>query len=238
MNKIYEVYKTLYKVYGPQGWWPFLKYDGLNDSKKGNVEGYHILDYSFPRNQNEVFEVCLGSILTQNTTFTSVVKSLHNLDDKNALTPKAIKDMDIDELKLAIRPSGYHNQKARYLLEFISFFEKLNTRVPSRDELLEVVGIGEETADSILLYGYNQPEFKVDAYTKRMLLELGLIDEKAKYRDMKILMQSSLEKCVEDKKELIIVYQEYHALIVNHSKEFYSKKPYGVGCILKEKYCE
>ena len=221
------MYKLLYNNYGPQGWWPFI-----------NSGGYHKLDYSFPRTADEVFEVCLGSILTQNTTFTSVVKSLHNLKDKNALTLEAIKKMDIDELKEAIRPSGYFNQKTRYILEFISFYESLNGRVPTRDELLHVVGIGEETADSILLYGYNTAEFKVDAYTKRMLIELGLINEKVKYKDIKKFMQDSLQECIKDEKELVIVYQEYHALIVNHSKEFYSKKPYAQGCFLKEKYYE
>lgn len=223
-NKIYKLYKALYKAYGPQGWWPFI-----------NHEGYHKLDYSYPRDADEIFEVCLGSILTQNTTFTSVVKSIHNLKEKNALTPKAIKNMHIDEFKLAIKPSGYHNQKAKYILEFISFFEELDGRIPTRNELLAVLGIADETADSILLYGYNQAEFKVDAYTKRVLVELGLIDEKAKYKDMKLLMQNALKECIKDEKELLIVYQEYHALIVNHSKKFYSKKPYGVGCFLKEK---
>jgi endonuclease-3 related protein len=220
-DKIYKIYKLLYEAYGPQGWWPFINYD----------KSYHPHDYSYPKNQLEIFEVCLGSILTQNTSFTSVVKSLNNLKEKNALTPKAIKEMNIEELKLAIRPSGYHNQKARYILKFISFFETLDARTPTRDELLSVLGIGQETADSILLYGYNMPEFKVDAYTKRVLLELELIDEKAKYKDMKQLMQNSLK----DEKELTIVFQEYHALIVRHSKEFYSKKPYGIGCFLKEK---
>ena len=234
-NKIYEIYKILYETYGPQGWWPFINYDGVNESKYGNFDGYHILDYSFPRDVNEVFEVCLGSILTQNTSFTSVVKSLHNLKSLDALTPKAIKELDIDELKLAIKPSGYHNQKAKYILEFISFFENLGGKTPTRDEILAVLGVGQETADSILLYGYNMPEFKVDAYTKRVLLELGLIDEKAKYQDMKQLMQTALKVYIKDERELVIVFQEYHALIVNHSKEFYSKKPYGVGCFLKEK---
>ena len=212
-------------LFRSQGWWPFINYE----------ESYHPLDYSFPRDADEVFEVCLGSILTQNTTFTSVVKSLHNLKRLDALTPKAIKELNIDELKLAIKPSGYHNQKAKYILEFISFVEKLDARTPSRDELLAVLGIGQETADSILLYGYNSPEFKVDAYTKRVLLELGLIDEKAKYQDMKQLMQKTLQEYIKDEKERVLVFQEYHALIVNHSKAFYSKKPYGVGCFLKEK---
>lgn len=107
---------------------------------------------------------------------------------------------------------------------------------------MSVKGVGEETADSILLYGYNQAQFKSDAYTKRMLLELGFIDgetpqvrgQKAKYKDMKILMETSLKEITTNKEELRIIYQEYHALIVEHGKHYYSKKPYGVGCFLKD----
>nr|WP_321267527.1 endonuclease III domain-containing protein [uncultured Sulfurimonas sp.] len=224
-NKIYKIYKLLYEYYGAQGWWPFINY----------TNPYHPLNYDFPKSELEVFEVCLGSILTQNTNFTSVVKSLHNLKKLDALSPTAIKNLNVDTLKLAIKPSGYYNQKAKYILAFIDFFQSLDARTPTRDELLSVLGIGEESADSILLYGYNSPEFKVDAYTKRVLLELELIDAKAKYKDMKQLMQEALKESIKDERELVITYQEYHALIVNHSKEFYSKKPYGVGCFLKEK---
>ncbi len=222
MNKIYNIYKTLYENYGPQGWWPITGY------------GYHKLDYTFPRDEREIFEVCLGSILTQNTTFTSVVKSLENLHTKNAINAKAMEYMDIDELKEAIKPSGYFNQKAKYILEFIKFYNSLEGATPSREALLNVVGIGEETADSMLLYGYNQLEFKVDAYTKRLLLELGLIDEKAKYGEIKVLMESSIKEYVKDERDLLMVYQEFHALIVKHGKRFYSKKPYGIGCFLKQ----
>jgi endonuclease-3 related protein len=232
-NPICEIYQILYAYYGPQGWWPLIGYEGKNLSKSGNTSGYHVEEYDFPRNNTELFEVCLGAILTQNTTFTSVVKSLHNLQVLNALTPEAIKKMDIERLKLAIRPSGYYNQKSRYILEFITFFEALNGRIPTRDALLKVLGIGEETADSILLYAYNQEEFVIDAYTKRILLSLGLITGKEKYGEIKAYMQEVLEAYVPQKKERIIVYQEYHALIVNHAKMYYSRKPYGEGCILR-----
>lgn len=222
MNNIYNIYKLLYERYGPQGWWPITGY------------GYHKLDYSFPRDEKEIFEVCLGSILTQNTTFASVVKSLENLHVKNALDVHSIEKIDIDALKKAIKPSGYFNQKARYILEFIKFYNALGGSTPTREALLNVVGIGEETADSILLYGYNQPHFKVDAYTKRLLLELGLINEKTKYAEIKSMMESSIKECVTDEKELRIIYQEFHALIVEHGKNFYSKKPYAKGCFLKD----
>ena len=74
MNKIYKIYQVLFEHYGAQGWWPFLTHDEISKSKTGNIYGYHKGDYSFPKNQEQVFEVALGSILTQNTTFVSVVK--------------------------------------------------------------------------------------------------------------------------------------------------------------------
>lgn len=221
---IYKFYTKLYKAYGPQGWWPFINYKG----------GYHPNDYNFPRNSLEVFEVSLGSILTQNTTFTSVVKSLNNLNNKNALSPEAIKAMPLEEFKECIKPSGYHNQKSKYILEFISFYEGLEGSIPSREALLNVLGIGEETADSILLFAYNRPEFKIDAYTKRILIDLGLVDEKVNYKQMKKLMQDALKGCTFKESETVILYQEYHALLVHHAKEFYSKKPYGEGSFLRE----
>lgn len=220
---ILDIYNALYKVYSPQGWWPFLEDAEIK---------YHPLDYTFPKNEQQVFEVALGSILTQNTTFASVVKSLQNLNKKNCISSTCIKNMPLEELKLAIKPSGYFNQKAEYILNFIEFFESLEASVPSREELLHVKGIGEETADSILLFAYNRPEFKVDAYTKRLLTHLGLIEKEAKYRDIKEFMQTQLKEVIEDERELVKVYQEFHALIVRHAKEFYSKKPYGVGCFL------
>lgn len=233
-NKIYDIYNVLYKIYGQQGWWPLVHFEGENANKLGNTSGYHVGNYNFPRNALEVFEVCLGAFLTQNTTFTSVVKSLHNLNSLNALSPRGIKSLPIDVFKTAIKPSGYYNQKAKYILGFISFFENLEGSTPTREELLKVVGVGEETADSILLYAYNEEEFVIDAYTKRVLISLKIINDKTKYMEVKMMIQSALETRVAQKKERIIMYQEYHALIVNHAKVFYSRKPYGIGCILQK----
>ena len=223
MKKIFILYDILYEMYGPQGWWPLLKHGG-----------YHIKDYTLPKSDDEIFEVCLGAILTQNTTFTSVVKSLKNLEELGALSVDGIKKLPIDVLKNAIRPSGYFNQKSRYILEFVDFFESLKG-VPARESLLRVVGIGEETADSILLYAYKQEQFVVDAYTKRIFFYLGIIDEKASYKDVKSLVEETFTKYVESKSELYVVYQEFHALLVAHAKKYYSKKPHGVGCPLVEK---
>ena len=232
MHKVMQIYKTLYKTYGPQGWWPIINYKTEDHTKENNTVGYHILDYTFPRDKSEIFEVCLGSILTQNTTFTSVIKSLHNLNNIGHLDYKKIKTMPIDELKLLIKPSGYYNQKANYILEFINFFQSLKDKIPTRDELLKIKGIGPETADSILLFGFNQAEFKVDAYTKRILIHNNIISKDFNYHDIKYFMEKEIKKEIKDKQELVITYQEYHALLVHHAKQYYSNKPYAQGCFL------
>ena len=224
MNKIVKIYNKLYEVYGPQGWWPFMEVSGY----------YHKLDYSYPKDENQIFEVCLASILTQNRSFKQVVQSLTNLKNENALNYKKIKALPIEKLKELIKPSGYSNQKSQYILNFIEFFEKLNSEIPSREELLAIKGVGEETADSMLLYGFKQPHFKVDAYTKRLLLHYKIVDEKAKYIDIKNMFEKEIQKEIKNKDELIVIYQEFHALIVCHSKIYYSKQPYGNGCFLKD----
>lgn len=222
MSKIFKIYNKLYGTYGPQGWWPFMD---LN-------KYYHKLDYDYPKNENQIFEVCLASILTQNRSFKQVVQSLTNLKNANALDYKKIKTMPLDELKELIKPSGYSNQKSKYILNFIDFFENLNGKIPTRDELLSIKGVGEETADSMLLYGFKQANFKVDAYTKRLLIHNKLINEKTKYIEIKNFLEKELEKEEKDKDKLVIIYQEYHALIVCHAKLYYSKQPYGNGCFL------
>lgn len=224
MNKIFKIYNKLYNTYGPQGWWPFM------DLK----EYYHKLDYSYPKNENQIFEVCLASILTQNRSFKQVVQSLENLRNADVLDYKKIKNLPIKKLKELIKPSGYSNQKSQYILNFINFFENLNGKIPTRDKLLKIKGVGEETADSMLLYGFKQPHFKVDAYTKRLLLHNNLINEKTKYIEIKNLFEKELKKEIKDEHELVIVYQEFHALIVCHSKLYYSKQPYGNGCFINQ----
>ena len=221
-NKIIEIYHKLLHHYGPQGWWPFI-----------NI-GYHKEDYSYPKNDDQFFEIVLGSILTQNTTFVSVQKALQNLNDLDALNLNGFKKLSEEQIKDAIRPAGYFNQKFEYIKNFILFFEELNGKIPNRDQLLSLKGIGEETADSILLFAYQKPQFKCDAYTKRLLVELKLINEKQKYKHMKQIFEDALEPIFSNKEERVIIYQEFHALIVEHGKHYYSKKPYGINCFLKE----
>ncbi len=200
--------------YGPQGWWPLLclRDKGINPAKTGSTNGYHPKDYSYPKNTVQRFEICVGAVLTQNTSWTNVGKALLALREKKLLSPQKIISAAGNKLKNAIRPAGYYNQKARKLKEFSDFFLKLKRRTPTRDELLEIWGIGPETADSILLYAYKQPEFVVDTYTKRILIAQKLINSKMTYEEIKNLVQNSLPA---DYK----LFQEFHALFVEHAKQ-------------------
>ncbi len=218
---IMNIYEKLYSLYGPQGWWPLTDYEGENPTKTGSIKGYHPLKYDLPKNEGQIFEVILGAILTQNTAWTSAEMALHNLKELNALTPQKILEMSDETLKKAIRCAGFLNQKAVYLREISKFFISLKGRTPQRKELLKVKGVGNETSDSILLYAYKKPEFVVDAYTRRIFTHLGLVEEKISYMELKKLFESNLPREVP-------VYQEYHALIVEHAKRYYRKKPYGV----------
>ena len=202
--KVMAIYEALLKHYGPQGWWPVLG-------------SYHPGDYGYPRNEEEAFEIIAGAVLTQNTAWTSVERALENLRRIEALNPCKILTLSWDVLKSAIRPAGFFNQKAIYLREIALLFAGLKGRTPSRKELMSVKGVGNETADSILLYAYKRPEFVIDAYTKRIATALGLAERGAGYMELKDLFESNLPRDV-------AIYQEYHALLVEHAKRFYSGK--------------
>lgn len=234
MKDIYSIYIKLFDTYGPQGWWPLVGHGGVNPTKTGVVHGYHPGDYSFPHMRDEIFEICLGCFLTQNTSWTAVEKSLLNLKELNVLSPGKIMELPDDVLKEAIRPSGYNNQKARYIKNFTPFFLELQDRIPSRDALLDLVGIGPETADSILLYAFGQPEFVVDTYTKRIFIHLELIDDRASYECVKNMCEVNMQGHTSSREQLVQVYQEFHALLVEHAKRYYGKKPYGIDCFLKK----
>ncbi|MFC1754791.1 endonuclease III domain-containing protein [Thermoproteota archaeon] len=222
---INKIYNTLYKKYGPQGWWPLLAHKGINPTKTGSVTGYHPGDYSFPHTPEQKFEICCGAILTQNTSWPQVEKALQNLRRINSLSVKGIKKLSDGKLKEMIKPAGYYNQKADYLRKFIVFFEKLDG-TPTRNELLAVKGVGEETADSILLYAFKQTEFVVDAYTRRVFSRIGLTQKDAKYGEIKEFFETGLDKDVE-------LFQEYHALLVELAKQHCMTKPVCEGCPIR-----
>lgn len=217
-ERVLDIYQKLYDLYGPQGWWPLISHGGYPD-KTGSTKGYHPLSYDLPDTRNGVYEVILGAILTQNTSWLQANQALHNLYELKAVDPEKLLKLDVNVLKNAVRPAGFLNQKSIYLREVTKFFINLRGETPTRKELLSVKGVGDETADSILLYAYKQPEFVVDAYTRRIFSHIGMVDENIKYLDLKNLFETNIPADVP-------VYQEYHALIVEHAKRYYSRKPY------------
>lgn len=209
------LYAELFALYGPRGWWPLI---GLAEESRPGccIRGYHPLDYELPATPAQVFEICAGAILTQSVNWTSVEKALRSLHALNALQPARLLALGDDVLTAAIRPAGYFNQKAKKLRLFSAFFAGLDGRIPDRQELLTLWGIGPETADSMLLYAFKVPTFVVDAYTRRVLIRRGLIRGSESYDDIKRLFEENLPRD-------LALFQEYHALIVEHARELRGK---------------
>lgn len=192
-ESIQDIYRRLYHAYGPQCWWPA---DGP-------------------------FEMIVGAILTQNTAWRNVEKAIENLKAAAVLSPQRLRTLSESDLARLVYPSGYYNVKAKKLKAFARYvgdtyqddFGVMASRGVSvlRDELLTVYGIGEETADGILLYAVGKPVFVVDAFTKRLLHRLGIAPETRKYAEYKDLFERNIMPNVD-------LFGEYHALIVHHCK--------------------
>ncbi len=201
-----EIYRRLLAAYGPQHWWP----------------------------ADEPFEVIVGAVLTQSTAWTNVARAISNLKAADAMSPQAIRRLGPERVAGLIRPSGYHNVKSRKLMAFVSWLGEYEdnlellfgkSRRQLRLELLSVYGIGEETADSILLYAAGKAVFVVDAYTRRIVDRIGLETAGHSYVDYQALFESSLPA---DSAK----FNEYHALLVEHGKRFCRKVPVCPECPL------
>ncbi len=212
MNKIQLVYDLLYKSFGKQGWWPLT------------LKGYKSKHHSGkPKTAKHKFEIIIGAILTQNTNWKNVEKALYNLSKNNLVDMNKIKRIKKEKLAELIKPAGYYNQKAERLKIIAGFLSK--NQNPTREQLLNVKGIGPETADSILLYAFNKPFFVIDAYTKRIFERLGY---KAKnYDEWQKLFTNNLSKNTE-------LFKEYHALLVELGKNYCKKKAICKECPIKE----
>jgi endonuclease III related protein len=193
-----EVYRRLFDAFGPQHWWP------------GETP----------------FEVIVGAVLTQNTSWRNVERAIDNLRKADLLDPQALYAVPVEELEELIRPAGYFRVKAarlRSVLEFIveqydgSLDAMFAVGLPDlRRQLLAVHGIGPETADAILLYAGRLPSFVVDAYTHRILARHGWIGFDADYHQIQDYVQSGLPQEVPQ-------YNEFHALLVRLGKDFCRK---------------
>lgn len=220
---INKVYNVLLNEYGSQHWWPV--------TDKGKLKP----EYKPRKNisEKQQLEICIGAILTQNTAWKNVEKAIVALNREKLVDVKKIAAVPEKKLAELIRPSGYYNQKAKKLKEFAGFVAK-NKGLKNlfredtqklRQKLLAVKGIGPETADSIILYAANKPIFVIDAYTKRIFSRLGLAAHDVKYADLQKLFHDALK--VEAK-----LFNEFHALLVEHAKTSCRKKPLCVTCVI------
>lgn len=198
-RKLNRIYKRLYSVFGAQHWWP----------------------------ADSAFEVIIGAILTQNTNWGNVEKAIALLKAKKLLSPQKLYRLGPKKLAALIRSAGYYNIKAARIKSFLKFFFdhyageiKSLAKADSADlrkQLLAVNGIGEETADSILLYALNKPVFVVDAYTRRIFARHKLIKEGTEYSGVQDIFMRNLKK---DAK----LFNEYHALLVKLAKDYCHKQ--------------
>jgi endonuclease-3 related protein len=197
-NKLLTIYTVLFDHFGPQHWWP----------------------------GETAFEVMVGAVLTQNTNWNNVSRAIANLKADNLLFLPALVELPMEVLAEKIRPAGYYNLKAGRLKNLLYCInDQFEGRVDDflaqdvetlRRILLEIKGIGPETADSIILYAANKLIFVVDAYTHRILFRHGLIAEDDGYHEIQELFHSSLPAEVP-------LFNEYHALLVRLGKEFCKK---------------
>lgn len=194
------------------------------------IEIYHKLEEDFGRQNwwpaDSEFEMIVGAILTQNTSWRNVEKAMCNLREEGLLDSRGMLQEDKNRIRELIRPSGYYNLKTNRLKSFLFFLqEKYDGSLSSllslpkeklRSELLSIKGIGPETADSIVLYGAHKPSFVVDAYTRRIFSRLGLVEENISYDRLQEFFEKSLDADTE-------LYKEYHALIVELGKNYCGK---------------
>lgn len=201
------IYDRLLSFYGPQHWWP----------------------------AESPLEMIVGAILTQSAAWSNVEKAIANLKTEGVLSLEALRQMPKEELARLIYSSGYYNSKAGKLRAFAEWMadyhhDDLNALFAletgeMRRQLLSVHGIGEETADSIILYAAHKPVFVVDAYTRRIVTRLGLAPARDRYGDFQLLFMQQLPHDEQ-------LFNEYHALLVEHGKDVCRRIPLCAGCCL------
>jgi len=208
-EKLLEIYRRLYAAYGSQHWWP----------------------------AGSPFEVVVGAILTQSAAWVNVERAIENLRAAGILSPEGLLKGSLDELARLIYPAGYYNAKARKLKAFAeALFDRHDGELENlfalplpglRQELLATHGIGQETADSIILYAAEKPSFVIDAYTRRVFSRLGLEPPTDSYASWQAMFSEALPPDVQ-------LFNEYHALIDRHAKTVCRKVPLCGQCCLTE----
>jgi endonuclease-3 related protein len=204
-----DVYHRMLDRFGPQHWWP--------------AEG--------------PFEVIIGAILTQSAAWGNVEKAIDNLRAAEALSPARLRKLATARLARLVHPCGYYNAKALKLKSFAfwlgnHYSDDLNQLFANdtdelRQQLLSVHGIGQETADSILLYAAGKPIFVIDAYTRRILSRIGLVPGKDSYAGYQAFFMEHLPPDA-------AMFNEYHALLVRLGKDVCRRRPLCPQCCLSD----
>ena len=204
-----NIYQRLMAQYGPQYWWP----------------------------AQEPFEVIAGAILTQSAAWGNVEKAIANLKGAKALSPRTLRQLSLPKLAKLVHPCGYYNAKALKLKSFVFWLgnhydddlDRLfaNNTDDLRQQLLSIHGIGQETADSILLYAANKPIFVIDAYTRRIINRIGLAPEKDSYGAYQAFFMENLPPDTQ-------LFNEYHALLVCLAKSACRRRPLCSQCCLSD----
>ncbi len=204
-----DIYRRLFEHFGPQHWWP----------------------------AEESFEVIVGAILTQSAAWGNVEKAIANLRAAEALSPRALRQLSLSRLAELVHPCGYYNAKAlklrsfaywlgnRYQDDLDSLFAQNTDEL--RQQLLSIHGIGQETADSIVLYAAGKPIFVIDAYTRRIISRIGLAPEKDSYGAYQAFFMEHLPPDSG-------LFNEYHALLVCLGKNVCRRRPLCQGCCLSD----
>ena len=196
---MYTLLRTLLAAYGPQHWWP----------------------------AQSVEEMMVGAILVQNTAWTQVAQVIAQMQAQQLLSMAAIRQLQEEKLWSVLRPVGFFRVKTRRLKALANCMGRYRDQperlfqletIPLRNTLLQVHGIGKETADAIVCYGAHRPLFVVDAYTKRLFYRLGWTAAQASYDEIQDKVQQALPRDVQPLAEL-------HALIVQHAKSHCRARP-------------
>lgn len=212
-KELINIYERLYDCFGPRHWWP----------------------------AETQLEMVLGAILVQNVSWKNTLIALENIKNNNLLNIEALHCVEDEVLANLIRSTRYYRMKAKkvkaftkHLLEYYQGDLQVFLQKPLpalREELLSIYGIGEETADSIILYGSKQPIFVVDSYTRRIFHRLGYFPENIQYQDMQKFFMNNLPRDVQ-------LFNEYHALIDCLGNRLCSNKnPLCEKCPLKSAPC-
>ena len=204
-----DIFDRMLARYGNQRWWP----------------------------ADTPFEVMVGAVLTQATAWTNVEQAIARLKQADALSPAAMRGLGMEELAALIYSSGFYNAKAQRLKALVAYLgdaygddiEAMRGEdgAKLRRELLAVKGIGEETADAILLYALGKTSFVIDAYTRRLFNRLGIAPNYETYSAYQGMFADNLPRDT-------ALFAEYHALIVQHCKEACRKTPLCEGCCLRD----